>query len=63
MHRQANFRIKYIEEELLHNCMLGPFDNKPVALHVSPFMTREKQDSQLRRTIVDLSLPKGQSVN
>ena len=32
-------------------------------LHVSPFMTREKQDSHLRRTIVDLSWPKGQSVN
>ena len=54
---------EYIQEELSHNAMLGPCDKKPVALHVSPFMTREKQDSHLRHTIVDLSWPKGQSVN
>ena len=43
--------------------MLGPFHQKPLQLHVSPFMTREKADSDLRRTIVDLSWPIGQSVN
>ena len=54
---------EYIKEELSHGAMLGPFDQKPFQLHVSPFMTREKADSDLRRTIVDLSWPKGQSVN
>ena len=54
---------EYIREELSHGAMLGPFDQKLLHLHVSPFMTREKADSHLRRTIVDLSWPKGQSVN
>ena len=54
---------EYIREELSHGAMLDPFDQKPLHLHVSPFMTREKADSHLRRTIVDLSWPKGQSVN
>ena len=43
--------------------MLGPFDQKPIPLHISPFMTREKPDSEVRRTIVDLSWPKKFSVN
>ena len=43
--------------------MLGPFTNKPIDLHVSPFMTRQKPDSNVRRTIVDLSLPDSGSVN
>ena len=53
----------YIKEEVSLGAMLGPFDRKPFALHVSPFMTREKADSDLRRTIVDLSWPKNKSVN
>ena len=53
----------YIQEELKHGAMLGPFDHKPIPLHVSPLMTRDKPDSDTRRTIVDLSWPKGQSVN
>ena len=47
----------YIWEELRHGAMLGLFDHKPMALHISPFMTREKPDSEVRRTIVDLSWP------
>ena len=35
----------YIEEELEFNAILGPFDNKPIPLHVSPLMVRDKQDS------------------
>ena len=54
---------QYIEDELQHGALLGPFDHKPCSLHVSPFMTREKSNSQLRRTIIDLSWPKGQAVN
>ena len=43
--------------------MLGPFDQKPIPLHISPFMTREKLDSDVRRIIVDLSWPGNFSVN
>ena len=53
----------YINEELKHGAMLGPFKNKPIDLHVSPFMTRDKPDSTVRRTIVDLSCPHAYSVN
>ena len=53
----------YLQEELDHGAILGPFKNKPIKLHVSPFMTREKPDSQWCRTIVDLSWPPGASVN
>ena len=53
----------YIREELKHGAILGPFEHYPISLHISPFMTRDKPDSDTRRTIVDLSWPKGQSVN
>ena len=53
----------YIWEELKHGAILGLFKHKPIPLHISPFMTRDKPDSDTRRTIVDLSWPKGQSVN
>ena len=43
--------------------MLGPFAQKPIPLHISPFMTREKPDSEVRHTIVDLSWPQNFSVN
>ena len=35
----------YIQEELYHGAMLGPFEQKSIPLHISPFMTREKSDS------------------
>ena len=54
---------RYIQEEVGFKAMLGPLDNKPFDVHVSPFMTREKSDSDSRRTIMDLSFPKGLSVN
>ena len=43
--------------------MYGPFQDKPIPMHISPLMTREKQGSDNRRTIVDLSWPHGYSVN
>ena len=43
--------------------MLGPFGTPSFNLHISPFMTREKTGSNTRRTIIDLSWPKGLSVN
>ena len=54
---------KYIQEELAHQAIIGPFDEMPFKIHISPFMTRDKAGSNTRRTIVDLSWPKGASVN
>ena len=54
---------KYIEEEVGFQAMLGPLDTKPFDIHISPFMTRAKSDSNSRRTIMDLSFPKGCSIN
>ena len=54
---------KYIEEELKFGAMIGPFDKKPCTLHISPFMTRDKAQLEVRCTIIDLSWPKGQAVN
>ena len=54
---------KYIQEELHHGAIMGPFKTPPIPLHISPFMTRPKSDSNTRRTIIDLSWPKGHSVN
>ena len=54
----------YLEDEKSYNAILGPFDAPPLAkLHTSPFMTREKPHSKIRRVIVDLSFPRGKSVN
>ena len=53
----------YIDEELAHGAMYSPYNDPPFPVHISPLMTREKQNSAVRRTIVDLSWPKGASVN
>ena len=45
----------YIQEELSFQAMLGPFQAKPISLHVSPLMVRDKQDLFNKRTIMDLS--------
>ena len=66
-HTSANVHsshvTKYIQDELHFEAMIGPFDKKPCTLHISPFMTRDKAQSKLRCTIIDLSWPKGQAVN
>ena len=54
---------KYLQEELEFEAILGPFDHPPIQMHISPFMTREKSGSDFRRAIIDLSFPKGSSVN
>ena len=46
-----------------HKAILGPFDIKPIDLHASTLMVRDKQDSDSKRTMMDLSWPKGHSVN
>ena len=55
--------VKHYLQELDHGAILGPFKSKPINLHFSPFMTRDKPDSQWRCTTVDLSWPCGTSVN
>ena len=54
---------QFIQEEIDHNAMLGPFDSKPIRMHVSPLLVRDKQNSNSKRTIMDLSWPKVASVN
>ena len=54
---------KYIQTEIDYGAMIGPFKELPFHCHISPFLTREKQNSVNRRVIVDLSFPVGQSVN
>ena len=46
---------QYVEEELQHEAIIGPFDTVPCTLHMSPLMTRAKQDSDKKHTIMDLS--------
>ena len=54
----------YLQEEMNYGAILGPFRDPPMKqLHISPFMTREKADSDKRRVIIDLSFPFGHSVN
>ena len=46
----------YLEEEITHKAVLGPFQEPPIKnLYVSPMMTREKLNSAHRRVIIELS--------
>ena len=42
---------------------MGLFVKPPFPIHISLLMTRDKQDSLQKRTIMHLSWPKGLSVN
>ena len=54
----------YLSEEIKFVAILGPFASDPIPqCHKSPFMTREKPNSIHRHVVVDLSWPKGSSVN
>ena len=54
----------YLQEEQDFGAILGPFKKPPLKnLHISPFMTREKADSNHRRVIIDLSFPPDHSIN
>ena len=54
---------QYLDTELKHNAILGPSDTVPsVFYHASPLLTRPKPPDK-RRVILDLSFPKGDSVN
>ena len=61
---QNSHHVKsYLQEELNHRVILGPFKEPPFPIHVSPLMVRDKQNSDQKRTIMDLSWPKGFSLN
>ena len=55
----------YIDTELSHQAMLGPFSSPPFNqwFRTNPLLTRPKQDSDKRRMILDLSFPAIGSVN
>ena len=54
---------KYLQEEIQHKAIIGPFQQMPFPCHISPFLTRDKPNSTNRRVILDLSFPLGHSVN
>ena len=54
----------YLAEERSFNAIVGPIKNHPCPKgHISPFMSREKPQSNNRWVIINLSCPLGQSVN
>ena len=54
----------YLQDEIKHGAIMGPFEDIPIdSCHFSPFMTREKSDSDKRCVIIDLSWPRDASVN
>ena len=54
----------YIETELGHRALAGPFGGPPVVpMQLSPLMTRDKKNAQHRRVIMDLSWPPGFAIN
>ena len=54
---------RYIQDEIEHKAIVGPFQQPPFPCHISPFLTRDKPNSLNRRVILDLSFPPGRSVN
>ena len=61
----AQHVAKYIETELGHRALIGPFPVSPFRgwTRENPLMTRPKRDSSDMRVILDLSFPEGSSVN
>ncbi|CAG2194905.1 RP-S9e [Mytilus edulis] len=56
---------KYIKKEVGYGAVLGPFASNPFndLLVISPLNSVPKANSEERRVIMDLSFPKGKSVN
>ena len=50
-------------EERQYQAISGPFDTKPIDMHIFPLLVRDKQNSTSKITIMDLSWTKGVSVN
>ena len=54
----------YLQEKIDHKAIISPFHTDPIpGMHFSPFMIREKPNSDSRRVIIDLSWPHGNLVN
>ena len=54
----------YLNEEINFKAIHGPFNSPPFPdMHCSPFITREKPNSNKHRVTVDLSWPMGNAVN
>ena len=55
----------FLDTELAYNTLIGPFDHNPLPhpLVCSPLQTVLKQDSDMCRVVMDLSLPPCASVN
>ena len=56
---------KYLQKEIKQKSILGPFKTCPFSsgIKISPLNSVPKKDSNERRVILDLSYPKGNSVN
>ena len=56
---------KYLQKEKTNLSVIGPFKNNPFSepIKIYPLNTVPKKDSEERRVILDLSFPKGCSVN
>lgn len=56
---------KYIQKESRYGAIIGPFKNNPFKekIVISPLNSVPKKDTSERRIIMDLSFPKGHSVN
>lgn len=57
--------LGYLEKEMKEGAILGPFKSKPFShkLVISPINSVPKKGSEERRIVIDLSWPKGFSVN
>ena len=55
----------YLGKEALDSCVLGPFKKNPFSsnIKISPLNTVPKKDTDERRVILDLSMPKGNAIN
>ena len=55
----------FVKTEMAHKAIFGPFETPPFTpwTQVSPIMTKPKRGSSKHRIIVDLSCPRGKSVN
>ena len=60
-----NDMLLYLKKESQHRAILGPFKANPFnsGIKISPLNTVPKGDSCERRVILDLSFPKGASIN
>ena len=57
--------IAYIQKELRHDAIMGPYEKIPFQgnVGISPLSTRAKKNSEERRVILDLSFPVGEGIN